>query len=268
VHTRLISTAAIATLVLLSAPGARAGADTIAIIRTGDHTIDTGASRDDQTPGHSGAPVCRYEPVAVPPSKPMWYADRHHIPVDDGTGSWFLKLCGPNIEGVVYISQTDPAELLAAARERLVLPAPEVRFSPATTQVVQVPTWMWIDPTSWTPQSSTVAVPGVSVTVRAVPVASVWTMGDGTTLHCSGPGTPFDSHRDDPSAGSTCSHTYTTSSANAPGGAFSGSVTVIWRASATVTGAAGGGTLPDLARTHRFTMRVAQVQALNRENSR
>ena len=185
-------------------------------IHTGDHSIDSGACSQRPHIGTPGAPVCRYEPLAIPPSKPTWYADRHHIPVDDGTGSWFLKLCGPNFGGVVYISRTDPAELLAAVRQRLVLPAPDVRFSPATVQVVQVPTWMWIDAASWQPQSSNVAVPGVSVSVRAWPVASVWTMGDGTTVQCAGPGTPFDPHHDDPARGSSCSHTYTTSSSSAP----------------------------------------------------
>jgi hypothetical protein len=263
-RSRLIGTAAAAALALTAAMSTSAGADTVVAIHTGDHTIDSGASREDHTGGHAGAPVCRYEPLAIPPSKPTWYADRHHIPVDDGTGSWFLKLCGANLGGVVYISRTDPAELLAAARQRLVLQTPVVRFSPATVQVVQIPTWMWIDAASWQPQSSNVAVPGVSVSVRAWPVASEWTMGDGTTVRCAGPGTPFDPHHDDPARGSSCSHTYTTSSSSAPAGAFDGSVTVTWRASATVTGAAGGGDLPALARTRRFTVRVAQVQVLNR----
>jgi hypothetical protein len=193
----------------------------------------------------------------------MWYADRHHIPVDDGTGSWFLKLCGPSFGGVVYISRTDPNELLAAARQRLTLPAPVVRFSPATTQVVRVPTWMWIDASSWTAPSSTLAVPGVSVTVRAHPIGSIWTMGDGTTVRCAGPGTPFDAATDDPAHGSTCSHTYNVSSANEPGGVFTGAVTVTWRAAATVTGVSGSGQLPNLTRTQSFTVRVEQVQALN-----
>lgn len=243
---------------------ASAGADTIVSIHTGDHTIDSGASRSDRPSGRAGTPACRYEPLAVPPSKPTWYADPHHIPIDDGTGSWYLKLCGTNFGGVVYISRTDPTELLADARHQLALPAPDVRFSPATIQVVHVPTWMWIDEGSWQPQSSTVAVPGVSVSVRAWPVAAVWTMGDGATVRCTGPGTPFDPRHDDPSRASPCSHTYTVSSTSATDHVFSGSVTVTWRASATVTGAPGSGDLPSLSRTRRFTVRVAQVQALNR----
>lgn len=265
--TSTATAAAAALIAVIAATSTTAGADTIVSIHTGDHSIDSGASRDDRIPGHVGGPVCRYEPIALPPSKPMWYADRHNIPVDDGTGSWFLKMCGANLGGVVYISRTDPAELLATARQRLILPAPVARFSPATVQVVQVPTWMWIDGASWQPQSSNVAVPGVSVSVRAWPVASVWTMGDGTTVRCAGPGTPFDPHHDNPARGSSCSHTYTTSSSRTPGGAFDGSVTVTWRASATVVGAVGGGDLPALARTQRFTVRVAQVQALNRSGT-
>jgi hypothetical protein len=267
VRARLIITVtAVAAIATVLGP-VSAGADTIVSIQTGDHSIDSGASRADDTSSHAGAPVCRYEPLAVPPSKPMWYADRHHIPVDDGTGSWYVKLCGTNFGGVVYISRADPAELLAEARHRLTLPAPDVRFSPATVQVVQVPTWMWIDAGSWQTQSSTVAVPGVSVSVRAWPVASVWTMGDGATVRCAGPGTPFDARYDDPARASSCSHTYMVSSSSMPGHVVTGSVTVTWRASATVTGAPGGGDLGSLSRTRRFTVRVAQVQALNRGTS-
>jgi hypothetical protein len=238
--------------------------DTIVSIGNGDHTIDSGVGRDDQNRGGgSGGPVCTYQPIPAQPFKPV----SGDNPVDDGTGSWFLKMCDGNFAGVVYISRTNPTELLALARQRLTLPVPTVRLSPSARQLVHVPTWMWIDPESWHVLTSTAAVPGVAVTVTARPVATVWRMGDGRTVTCRDGGTPFDATRDDPALASTCSHTFRQSSTGRPD-VFHGSVTVEWAASWSALGAAGAGTLTGLSRTAPFTVTVAEVQALNRTAGR
>ena len=243
-----------------------ASADTGGSVTTGDGTIDSRAGRHDRTSG-GGAPsppLCTYRLLPFPPSNPMWYRDRHNIPVDDGTGAWFAKWCGTNFYGVVYISRTDPTELLAAARRRLTLPLPAPQMSPSGEQLVNVPTWLWVDTTAWRELTSTVSVPGVTVSVTARPVGSVWSMGDGTRLTCTGAGIPFDPARDDPASSSSCSHTYRRSSAAEPDQRFRGSVTVEWQAAWSVTGAPGGGTLGTLTRTTGFSAAVAEVEALNR----
>lgn len=243
-----------------------ASADTGTSVTTGDGTIDSGVARGDGGPGRgsSSSPPCTYTPIAIPPSDPMWYSDRHNIPVDDGSGAWYVKTCGTNFYGTVYISRVDPAELLATAERRLTLPLPSPRMNPSGDQLVNVPTWLWLDGQTWNGLTSTAAVPGVSVTVNAHPVGSVWSMGDGSRVTCAGAGTPFDATRDDPAATSSCSYTYRQSSSGEVGEQFRGSVTVQWQASWTVSGAPGGGTLGSLFRTTSFATTVAEVQALNR----
>ena len=242
-----------------------ASADTGTSIATGDGTIDSGVGRGDGALGRgsNGSPPCRYLPIAVPPSAPSWYADRDSVPVDDGSGSWFAKTCGSNFEGVVYISRVDPTELLAAARRRLTLPFPSPHTNPSGAQVVGVPTWLWVDGQSWNQLTSVAAVPGVSVTVVAQPVRSVWSMGDGSHVKCAGAGTPFDSSHADPAASSSCSYTYRRSSVGEPDHEFHGLVTVEWHATWSVGGAPGGGDLGSLFRSASFSTGVAEIQALN-----
>ena len=112
-------------------------------------------------------------------------------------------------------------------------------------------------------QQHMATVPGVSVTVVARPEAVIWSLGDGTVVTCDGPGLAFDSTIPATAQTPTCSHTFTRSSASRPGSAFEASVTVRWRASWTVTGAAGGGDLGVIERTAAFPIRVGEVQAIN-----
>ncbi len=249
-------------------PVTSAAADTTGSVDSRDGTIDSHAGRHDRSGsgGGSGGPVCEYRPLKTPPSKPMWYRDRHNIPIDDGTGSWFSMWCDSSFYGVVYISRTRPADLLVDARRRLNLPKPTPQFNPAGDQLVNVATWLWISTDGWRTQTSTATVPGVAVTVTARPVAAVWSLGDGTTVRCTGPGTPFDANN--PGSRSECSATYRHSSANEPDLRFHGSVTVEWHADWIAAGAAGGGTLAPLFQSSAFSLSVTEVQALNRSGVR
>ena len=261
---RLLILVAVPCLFVLTQPTS-ASADTGTSVSTGDGTIDSGVDTHDGTAGSGSgaAPPCTYQLVDVPPDTPMIDVDGNVIAVD-GTGAWYEKTCGTNFFGLVFISRTDPAELLAAAKRRLTLPLPTPQLSPSAEQLVNVPTWLWVDDDAWRPLTSTAAVPGLSVTVNAHPVGSVWSMGDGSHVTCSGAGTPFDPDRNDAAASSSCSYTYRRSSAGEADQRFHGSVTVQWHATWTVSGAAGGGNLGSLFRTTSFSSTVAEVQALNR----
>jgi hypothetical protein len=84
----------------------------------------------------------------------------------------------------------DPAVLAALARQTLGLPSPVIRSSPAQAalQPTNLPTWLWIDPAEWVPESKTATVPGESVTATATPVSVTWHPGDGSTVTCQGAG--------------------------------------------------------------------------------
>jgi len=63
----------------------------------------------------------------------------------------------------------DLAVLAALARQTLGLPSPVIRSSPAQNalQLTNLPTWLWINPAEWVPESKTATVPGESVTATA-----------------------------------------------------------------------------------------------------
>jgi hypothetical protein len=87
-------------------------------------------------------------------------------------------------------------------------------------------------------------------------------MGDGQTVTCRGPGTPYTASDDPASASPTCGYTYPVSSAGRPDGTFPVSVTITWDITWTGTGGAGG-ELPPLFTTAAVAMRVAESQTVN-----
>ncbi|WP_344627666.1 hypothetical protein [Kitasatospora arboriphila] len=219
-----------------------------------------------------GKPVC----VSVPRSEVVTTSDGH-------TGQWYLLDCGGTLPqgslgnspitgaplwaeiagGGTSAPAVDPAVLAAEAVSRLELPKPVVRMSPVETarQVVGVPSWLWVEQSSWKPVRSTAEVPGVVVEAVAVPVSSVWDLGDGSRpVECRGPGTPFRPGGDDSAASPDCGHVFARPSAGSEGGVFKAAVTTHW--SVTWSGAGRGGTFPDLVARTELPVRVAEIQSL------
>lgn len=160
----------------------------------------------------------------------------------------------------VAVVPPSPAEVAQVAVSRLRLPSPVVGTSPAGDQVVRVPTWLWVDRSVWGPVSATASVPGVSVTATAVPVSATWSMGDGESVTCPGPGTAYGSGSDPASASPDCGYTYARSSAGVPGERFSVWVTVAWRVS--WSGGGQSGTVEGLSTRAGADVRVREVQAV------
>lgn len=203
--------------------------------------------------------VAAVREVAPPDEEGAWYVWRC-------TGSGFTDAL---YRAPVWIADGDapgapggpsPAELARQARDRLRLPAPSISTSPVGDQLVNVPTWLWLSG-GFDPVSATAAVPGVSVTAVATPTAVVWGMGDGATVTCSEPGTPFVAGGDPSEASPDCGHTYRSSSAGQASAGFPVTVTMRW--TVTWSGAGDGGTFPDLESTITTIFRVAEVQVLN-----
>lgn len=184
-----------------------------------------------------------------------------------GTGlfpsaAWYDGLCTASgvITGPVQVPSRRPVDVARLARDQLGLPAPRIASSPRTAQLVQLPTWMWLAG-GWRDVSATASVPGVSVTATARPQTITWSMGDGVTVSCAGPGTPYRSGVDPRSSSPDCGHTYRRSSAGAPGQEFAVSATVHW--AVTWSGAGQSGTFPELTTTSTTRFRVVESQALN-----
>jgi hypothetical protein len=158
-----------------------------------------------------------------------------------------------------------PEMLAQRAYRFLPLPAPIIRTNPPPTreQLVNLPTLLWVGQASWGARTATASVPGLAVTVTAVPVTVTWRMGEGGVVVCRGPGTRFDPAADQPAQPGACSYTYRRSSAGAPAGRFTVTATTTWRITWTAVGAADAGILPPLSRSSQTALRVAEVQAIN-----
>ena len=192
------------------------------------------------TPGVWVTQTCAH-PYFINPLQPFWVAHP--------------KTIGPPV---------NPAALAQQAVAQLPLPSPTVEMAPpaGAQQLVNLATWLWVDPSDWQSFSATVSAGPVSATATATPVKVVWDMGDGSSVTCSGPGTPYTVA--DANATSDCSYTWHQSSAGQPGGAFQVTATIYFHVTWTAIGAAGGGDLGIVpGPPARVAVQVAESQALN-----
>jgi hypothetical protein len=157
-----------------------------------------------------------------------------------------------------------PYVLLDEATRNLQVPLPQEHLSPSidVAHLVGFPEWLAVDPATFATTDATASVPGLAVTLTAIPLQSTWTFGNGDIVSCPGPGTPWTrSARDD--ATPPCGYTYQWSStATRADGVYHLTVTTAWSRRWTCDPACVGGALPDLDRTSAFTLTVHQAQAV------
>lgn len=158
----------------------------------------------------------------------------------------------------------DPRVVAIQALDSLALPVPQIRLNPVPPkdQLVNLATWMWLEPSSWGARSASASVPGVTVSVTAQPERTIWSLGNGDHVVCNGPGTPYDNTKPEAAQRSDCTYTYRRSSAGQPLERYIITATVEWSATWSVAGAPGGGTLPGIARSASVPVRVAEIQSL------
>ncbi|MET9293075.1 hypothetical protein [Streptomyces sp. NPDC003077] len=147
------------------------------------------------------------------------------------------------------------------------LPMPHMHLNPdaGASQVVNVPTWIWIGRSGWRPVTETVKVTGASVTATAKPQRVVWSMGNGDSVTCQGPGTPYSARFSAASPSPDCGYVYTRSSAGQPDEAFTVRATVTW--DVTWHGAGKGGRIPGLRTATQAPVRVSEVQGVVTDKS-
>ena len=152
----------------------------------------------------------------------------------------------------------DPQVLARQVVARMNLRAINIGIVPepgaGSVGLIGMPTWMWAQnpgATTWGPQTQSATAGGFTVTATAKAERTVWAMGDGATITCTGPGTPYaDSFgtRSSP----TCGHTYTRQ------GTYTVRATTYWVV--TWAGIGLSGTSPlDFTDTTTITMGEAQV---------
>jgi len=165
-----------------------------------------------------------------------------------------------------------PAVLAELAYREILIPQGKALLNPAGVQTVNVPTWVWMDATTFKPVSVRAYLPGqgVEATTTATPVsmrvdpgtadARLYPASGTCAMNADGSlGTPYSG---DASAAPPCGVTYLRSTDG--GGPFELTVTVTWRISWTGTGQATPKALP----TGRFgtpqEVTVREIQTVNR----
>ncbi len=157
----------------------------------------------------------------------------------------------------------ESSTVISSAMGALNPPAPTIRTSPGHRSglLVQTPTWLWLPPSYWRTYSTTIMVWGYVVTIFATPTTVRWNMGNGDSITCLGPGTPWV-----PGFGdvlSTCKYTYRHSSDGASGDRYKITATVTFVGSYTTVGLGGmRGPLGAVTRSSSVYAPVAEIQGL------
>lgn len=157
----------------------------------------------------------------------------------------------------------NPAEVAQDAVEKMKLgkPSISIRPKPGKKGLVGMPVWMWVKKTdtSWGPNQASASAGGVTVTAKAEVDQVVWDMGDGKSVTCSHPGTPYK-----PSYGKRqspdCGYTYRTTSKGHQGGTFPVQATSTWKVSWKGGGQSGDFTL---GRSAHVNLTIGEAQVLN-----
>jgi len=132
---------------------------------------------------------------------------------------------------------------------------------PGKIGVVGAPTWMWVaDPGESTtgPMTRSATVGGVTVQAVATLDRIVWDMGDGSSVTCTGAGTPYyDAAGLRPSP--DCGHTYTQPSDRKPGLAYTVTATSYWTVN--WQGGGGAGVIPQIL-GNQTQIQVGELQVI------
>jgi hypothetical protein len=252
-------------------------------ISPGDQSSNPSSSGLAETSGsnresHKPSPGCVLAPVdselagAMGPggSTPgqwyaMWCNGQEYIP---STGMFWI----PDSKAPVAKSGAGPVDPLVLAEQAyrtILLPSPSIHTNPSPYTVVNLPTWLWVTSAAWHPLEATASAGAVTATAVATPSSVTWSMGDGSTVVCRGPGTAYDPNEPAVSQSTDCSYTYTQSSAGQPSsdgnpddGAYQVSATITWSVTWKATGAPGGGELPALETASTAPLRVEQIESV------
>lgn len=138
---------------------------------------------------------------APPADDPVWVG---HQPGDGAIYDKFCPGAGNELQGGLMWLQTPPPgygggpdldALAAEAVTKMRLLGADIGIAPKSSGLgtVGVPVWVWNGPSPQTtgPTSASATALGVTVTATAAVHNVVWNFGNGTTVSCPHPGTPY-----------------------------------------------------------------------------
>ncbi|MGW3956448.1 ATP/GTP-binding protein [Streptomyces sp. NPDC004752] len=128
------------------------------------------------------------------------------------------------------VPQADLRELAQRAADSMALLGPDIASPRAAGKyTVGVPMWMWVNQsaTTYGPNTASASAGGITVSARAKVSKIVWMMGDGASVTCNGPGTPYQAS-EGMAQSPTCGHVYSKTSAVAQNGKYPVTATSTW----------------------------------------
>lgn len=161
------------------------------------------------------------------------------------------------------VPDVDPAVVAQQAVAKMKLVGPDIA-SPRTAgrYVVGMPMWMWVNksPTTYGPNATIATAGGVTVSATAKVTKIVWTMGDGSTVTCNGPGTAYTASYGKQKS-PTCGHTYTHTSATQKDGMYPVAATATWTVDWQVNGGGETGQFTE-TRQSQAQVPIGEVQVV------
>ncbi|RKF24660.1 hypothetical protein [Micromonospora globbae] len=232
--------------------------------------------------GGSAGQGCSYEGQPVPcvvDELGVWdgscYVKRVPPPPGGRTdGYWSIRTCVYGdiaSQSPATWSPDPPAGILPSYQElaqraiaEMKLDGPNIGIAPRTngSGLVGLPIWLWnnVSPTTWGPITRTAAVPGRSVTATARAQKVVWSMGDGNSVTCTKPGTPYQpsfGNRKSPDCGYDG---YSRPSSTRSGGRYTVTATTSWLITWSGGGGNSGSQSIDLSST--TTLDIGELQVI------
>jgi len=254
-------------------PGGSGGAyvdpdgDPTAVADDGDsHTGGGGGSEEDEQ--------CEWH-VVIDDDFEFAIYDVDFTRLHSESGRWLEYRCpgqgAVEVNGSFLVPEgggVDPYELAVDALASVRIDSPAIQTSPSGSErlYVQVPTWLWLEQDWWQSYDATARAGRVWSTVRANPIATTWSMGDGHDVLCRGPGTEWREGLAEDA--SNCAHTYRKSSAGSPGGTFHLEATVTLEVTWLSNAPGSSGTLPAISRTSSRDVEVGEIQAIGTRGGR
>lgn len=176
-----------------------------------------------------------------------------------GSGLLFRASPPPGFGGL-----PSPITLAAQAISQLPIRGAQIQTAPNVggAGLVGLPVWLWttVNTDTWGPQTATASVPGLSVTATANASKIQWVMGDGGSVTCTTPGTPYSAgFGGKPSP--DCGYVYSQSSGSQSGGKYTITAVTTWH----VIWSGGGqsGAL-DVTRQSTSTLQIQELQVVTK----
>ena len=211
--------------------GSGSGGGTTTVTCTWQGPLTTITVADNLLPG----PVLYGTPTSATPED---YVVTCTPVLDDEVGEWLAEVW-PQPP-----ADPTPGQVGQTAEADLNLPAPTVSTAPSGGKaIVNLESWLWIDPADWTPITKSATADGITATATATPVSVVWDMGDGNQVTCNGPGVAYNTNIPDQDESTNCGYTYQETSASGPDQKFTITTAIEYDVRWTSVGVVGSGDL-------------------------